>query len=146
MKKSPIYEPTLRDRHPRDLLARAITLCLWVLVLMSVGGFSRQGISLIGPDDGVQNPRFTASLIAHMTRLMGVAYMISVGFFAWRFLTEIMRPTEETNPPNLDLDGVANTFGVSRDHLVEIQRATHQRLCISSTGTIEPADQPKESP
>ena len=136
---NPVYDPSLRDAKPRDLLARGITVLLWAGFLWMCRGFfdyllTPLGIHMPGPE--VVSPEAVRRIVVVMLKLMGFAYMISVCFFLWRFITETYGQGASEKNGQLNLQKVGEVFSLSEDEVADIQSRKTQVLDVGEDGSL----------
>ena len=137
--KPPVYDPSIRDAHPRDLIARGLTVMLWVAFIWICRGLFQHLFLILGIDVSASkllSPDVIHGIVRVMFKLIGVAYVISVVFFAWRFLTETLRRAARTRNDQVNVQTTGETFGLSEDGVLDIQSRKVLTLEVQTGGRL----------
>lgn len=138
--KISVYDPSLKDTHPKDIASRIVTLLLWLGYLWICKDIFRllpEPISLIVPGNAFMDPDATKGVLMFMLKLTVIAYFISVSFFIWRFFVETYLRTRLVKVRELEQDKVGKTFGLQVEDLKQFQVAKRVEVDVQSDGTIE---------
>ena len=135
-----LYDPSLKDSHTRDLVARVVTVSLWLGYFWICKDLLRllpEPISSLVPGNPYMDMETTQGVLLYLLMLMGVAYLISVCFLIWRFFVEAYLRTLDVNHLSLDPLQTCKTYGLDNEDLDYIQAAKRIEIDVRGNGTID---------
>lgn len=135
-----LYDPSLKDSHTKDLLARLATLSLWLGYFWVCKDLLRllpEPLSSLVPGTPFMGVEVTQGVLFYLLALMAIAYLISVCFLIWRFLVEAYLRTRDIQQVTLDTERTGKTFGLEHDELASFQTAKRIEVDVRVDGPID---------
>lgn len=135
-----LYDPSLKDSHARDILARLVTVSLWLgyfWVCKDILRLLPEPVRTLVPGSPFMDLDATRGVLLYLLALMGVAYLISICFFIWRFFVEAYLRVRDIKQVALDPAGTGKTFGLDSDDLRHFQTAKRLEVDVREDGTID---------
>lgn len=141
--KIPLYDPSFRDAHLRDILSRIASVLLWIgyfWICKDIFRLLPDPLGSMVPGSPLMDPAITVKVLKLMLTLCGIAYVISVFFAAWRAIVERHLRTLQTKPALLDKNQVCQIFGIEEHQLKLIQSSKTVEIDVTDEGKIELKD------
>jgi len=141
--KIPLYDPSFRDAHLRDILSRIVSVLLWIgyfWICKDIFRLLPDPLGSMVPGVPLMDPVITVKVLKLMLTLCGIAYVISVCFAAWRAVVERHLRTLQTKPAILDQTQVCKIFGIEEQQLKLIQSSKTVEIDVADEGKIELKD------
>ena len=137
--KTPVYDPGLRDASWRDLLARGVTVLLWLVLFWLCRGIvsgllMRLGWELplaVDPSAGAAR-----GVLAIMLKLMGFAYMISLVLFCWHAVSGSSGKAAIEGKGELSTELVCEIFHLSLDEVQRMRASKTLSVDVDEEGFV----------